>query len=146
MIDRFIGEYEFLSNFYPSEVEYKGIKFPTVEHAFQASKCKTKEEMQKFTEYETPGKAKRAGRKVDLRDGWETVKLFVMEELLRQKFSNPAMARKLLDTGGIVLVEGNHWNDTFWGVCDGKGENHLGILLMKIRKELSEVIVNKENF
>lgn len=146
MIDRFTGEYEFLSNFYPSEVEYKGIKFPTVEHAFQAAKCKTKEEMQKFTEYETPGKAKRAGRKVDLRDGWETVKLFVMEELLRQKFSNPAMARKLLDTGGIVLVEGNHWNDTFWGVCDGKGENHLGVLLMKIRKELSEVIVNKENF
>ena len=146
MIDRFTGEYEFLSNFYPSEVEYKGIKFPTVEHAFQAAKCKTKEEMQKFTEYETPGKAKRAGRKVDLRDGWETVKFFVMEELLRQKFSNPAMARKLLDTGGIVLVEGNHWNDTFWGVCDGKGENHLGVLLMKIRKELSEVIVNKENF
>lgn len=146
MIDRFIGEYEFLSNFYPSEVEYKGIKFPTVEHAYQAAKCKTKEEMRKFTEYETPGKAKRAGRKVDLRDGWETIKLFIMEELLRQKFSNPAMARKLLDTDENVLVEGNDWDDTFWGVCNGKGENHLGVLLMKTRKALSEVIVNKENF
>jgi ribA/ribD-fused uncharacterized protein len=146
MIDRFIGEYEFLSNFYPSEVEYKGIKFPTVEHAYQAAKCKTKEEMRKFTEYETPGKAKKAGRKVDLRDGWETIKLFIMEELLRQKFSNPVMARKLLDTDENVLVEGNDWGDTFWGVCNGKGENHLGVLLMKTRKALSEVIVNKENF
>jgi predicted NAD-dependent protein-ADP-ribosyltransferase YbiA (DUF1768 family) len=69
-----------------------------------------------------------------------------MEELLRQKFSNPVMARKLLDTDENVLVEGNDWNDTFWGVCNGKGENHLGILLMKTRKALSEVIVNKENF
>ena len=146
MITSFSGKYEFLSNFYPSEVEYKGIKFPTVEHAFQAAKCKTKEEMQKFTEYETPGKAKRAGRKVDIRDDWEIVKLFIMEELLRQKFSNPAMVRKLLDTGRCILIEGNHWNDTFWGICDGKGENHLGVLLMKIRDELSEIIVNKENF
>ncbi len=31
------------------------------------------------------------------------------------------------------IVERNTWNDTFWGVCKGKGENHLGILLMEIR-------------
>ncbi|MBO7210495.1 MAG: NADAR family protein [Methanobrevibacter sp.] len=143
MIDRFSGYYEFLSNFYPSEVEYKGIKFPTVEHAFQAAKCKTKEEMQKFTEYDTPGKAKRAGRKVDLRNDWEDVKLNIMDELLKQKFSNPAMAEKLLETKNEFLVEGNNWNDTFWGVCDRKGENHLGVILMKLRSELLIGIANE---
>lgn len=143
MITSFSGEYEFLSNFYPSEVEYNGIKFPTVEHAYQAAKCKTKEEMQKFTEYDTPGKAKRAGRKVDLRNDWEDVKLNIMGELLRQKFSNLAMAEKLLETDKEFLVEGNNWNDTFWGVCDRKGENHLGVILMKLRSELLIGIANE---
>jgi predicted NAD-dependent protein-ADP-ribosyltransferase YbiA (DUF1768 family) len=39
-------------------------------------------------------------------------------------------------TGDEELVEGNWWNDTFWGVCNGVGENNLGKLLMKIRAEL----------
>lgn len=34
------------------------------------------------------------------------------------------------------LIEGNYWHDTYWGVCEGVGENHLGKLLMEIRNEL----------
>ena len=34
---------------------------------------------------------------------------------------------------GKELVEGNTWNDTLWGVCEGKGRNILGIILMEIR-------------
>jgi predicted NAD-dependent protein-ADP-ribosyltransferase YbiA (DUF1768 family) len=40
MIDRFDGEFAFLSNFAPCEVEFEGIIFPTVENAFQAAKTK----------------------------------------------------------------------------------------------------------
>ena len=47
-----------------------------------------------------------------------------------------ASKQKLIDTGDIELVEVNSWGDTFYGVCNGVGENHLGKLLMKIRKEL----------
>ena len=32
--------------------------------------------------------------------------------------------------------EGNDWNDTFWGQCDGVGLNHLGKLLMRVREEI----------
>lgn len=32
--------------------------------------------------------------------------------------------------------KGNHWHDTYWGVCDGAGENRLGKLLMQVRREL----------
>ena len=62
-----------------------------------------------------------------------------MEEALRAKFNIPEFKEKLLATGEMHLEEGNNWNDTFWGVDlkTGKGENHLGKLLMKIRKELN---------
>jgi predicted NAD-dependent protein-ADP-ribosyltransferase YbiA (DUF1768 family) len=34
------------------------------------------------------------------------------------------------------LVEGNWWNDTYWGICDGTGRNRLGQLLMDLRNTL----------
>ena len=58
-----------------------------------------------------------------------------MENLLWQKFENPVL-RKMLDaTKPRELIEGNVWKDSFWGVYNGKGENHLGKLLMLIRSE-----------
>jgi predicted NAD-dependent protein-ADP-ribosyltransferase YbiA (DUF1768 family) len=35
------------------------------------------------------------------------------------------------------IVENNTWNDTYWGVCNNVGENHLGKLLTEIKEELS---------
>jgi predicted NAD-dependent protein-ADP-ribosyltransferase YbiA (DUF1768 family) len=62
-----------------------------------------------------------------------------MEDLVRQKFSNPALATRLLKTGEAVLEEGNTWGDRFWGVDarTGEGENHLGLILMRVRKDLA---------
>jgi hypothetical protein len=34
----FHNEYRFLSNFYPAEVSFEGLVFPTVEHAYVAAK------------------------------------------------------------------------------------------------------------
>jgi ribA/ribD-fused uncharacterized protein len=87
----------------------------------------------------TPGKAKKLGRKVKIRPDWESVKVFIMEELLRLKFSNPDLLRRLVQTNG-ELVEGNTWHDNFWGDCNcnkckAKGVNMLGKLLVKIRSE-----------
>ena len=54
-----------------------------------------------------------------------------------EKFScNFYLLHKLLTTGDAKIVEGNTWGDTFWGVCGGVGENHLGKVLMRIRAEL----------
>ena len=61
-----------------------------------------------------------------------------MEKLLKLKFSKYSLKQRLLNTGNAMLIEGNDWNDTFWGVCNGKGQNHLGKLLMEIRKELQK--------
>lgn len=65
---------------------------------------------------------------------WDTVKTVIMYDLLKQKFGKEPFKTKLLNTGDAKLVEGNWWNDTYWGVCNGVGENRLGILLMLVRE------------
>lgn len=135
-IDFFDGEYAFLSNFYDSEIYHDGIKYPTVEHAFQAAKTMNLNERIKIAEMKTPGQAKRAGRRVALRSDWEKVKFQVMKELVLQKFINPELREKLIKTDGNELIEGNTWNDTCWGVCKGVGENNLGKILMEVRELL----------
>ncbi len=77
-----------------------------------------------------------------LRDGglidkdWHERSVATMIELLLQKYHYDEFETKLLSTGNKVLVEGNTWNDTFWGICEGKGRNLLGKALMEIRTML----------
>lgn len=137
-ISSFKGDYAFLSNFAVSLVKFDGLHFSTVEHAYQAAKTVVSEERRDVMRASTPGAAKRAGRRVTMREGWEDMKLQIMEDLLRQKFDQASFQEALLATGDAKLVEGNTWGDTYWGfdTRTGKGENHLGKLLMKIREEL----------
>lgn len=137
-IDSFRGKYYFLSNFFPAEVTYNGLTYQNNEAAFQAQKTYSKEERIEFTTLE-PRDAKRRGRRVRLRRDWEQVKDRIMEEIVRAKFSqNEELKEQLLATGDAQLVEGNRWNDRYWGVDirSGVGENHLGKILMKVRSEL----------
>lgn len=139
MIDRFTGEFRFLSNFYPSIISIPGevFPYPTVEHAYQALKSEDSHYRTRIRNVKSPNDAKRFGRKAPLRPNWDGMKLRIMEELVRCKFQqHPALRQLLLATKDIELVEGNTWNDTFWGVCHGIGANHLGRILMKIRAEL----------
>lgn len=135
MINSFRGSYEFLSNFYPATVEYEGLFYPTVEHAFQAAKTVSVYQRAGILGRSTPALAKRMGRQVTLRPNWEDIKIRIMESLVRQKFRDKELKEKLLATGNEELIEGNWWGDTFWGVCRGEGHNHLGKILMKTREE-----------
>lgn len=145
-IHAFRGDYRFLSNFAPvpklyvfDTYDHTEVQVPTVEHAFQALKTTDYDERQAVLACQTPGQAKRAGRRVTLRPRWDDIRLDVMHNLLRMKFdpaANPHLAAKLVDTEGFTLVEGNDWGDEFWGVCRGVGHNHLGRLLMDVRREL----------
>lgn len=111
------------------------MRYPSVEHAYQAAKTTVPQERAKIARLATPGEAKRAGRRVTLRPDWDAIKLDVMRGLLLQKFTYPDLGRALLETKPAELIEGNSWHDTFWGVdlTTGRGENHLGKLLMEIR-------------
>lgn len=137
-IDAFRGHYRFLSNYFSASVTYDGLLFPTVEHAYQATKTLDPEERERIRSYEKPGQAKRRGKKVVLRPDWEAVKFPLMEDLVSQKFTkNGHLGNALLATGDRPLIEGNTWGDRIWGVDEqGVGENHLGRILMKVRDEL----------
>jgi ribA/ribD-fused uncharacterized protein len=135
IIDSFSGPWGFLSNFAPCEVLLDGVAYPSVEHAYQAAKTLKLEQREKFLlNGVTPAMAKRMGRGVKLRPDWEEVKVGIMRDLLMQKFRPTILRRKLLSTFQAELIEGNRWGDTFWGVCNGVGENWLGKLLMEVRQ------------
>ena len=134
MIDSFFGEYRFLSNFYFSPFVYQEVKYNTVEHAFQAAKTLDPIEKHAILNALTPGRVKRIARDVTLRSDWEEIKLSVMERFVREKFTqNKDLLDRLIATGNEELVEGNTWKDTYWGICNGVGENHLGKILMELR-------------
>jgi ribA/ribD-fused uncharacterized protein len=132
VIDCFQDEYGnhlFLSNFYRHGW--------TVEHHYQAAKTDDPQWAARILGARTPGAAKRLGRQCPMRREWEAEKDTVMLALLRLKFSDEKLAKQLLATGDTELVEGNTWGDRYWGVCDGKGKNMLGNLLMEVRETLS---------
>ena len=140
MIASFENEYSFLSNFFKIDVTYNGITFKNNEAAFQAQKCPSR--INEFINL-SPNKAKRLGRKVELRSDWDQVKDQIMYEICKCKFTqHPILKFMLINTYGHTLIEGNWWNDTYWGVCKGVGQNKLGKILMRIREELSNELYN----
>lgn len=181
-IEHFAYEWAFLSNFYPCEirlwVDSFGALFPheisgaasvevygSLEHAYQASKTLKADKRWIFQLANNPkltaGQAKGLGHKLKKqghqREDWHLINVDIMRDLLRQKFSSSKLKRKLLGTFGAELIEGNYWEDRFWGVCcgglpegfDGRkckkwpheptGENMLGKLLMEVRSEVSGI-------
>lgn len=137
MIDRFTDRYRFLSNFYPAVVTLGDDEYPSVEHAYQAAKTLDLSKRRMIRLAFDARTAKVLARGLLLRPDWSTVKLEIMERLVKEKFTRHTdLGNLLLLTGTEELIEGNHWGDTFWGVCKGKGQNHLGKILMRVRDEL----------
>ncbi len=137
-ITHFFGEYRWLSNFWPAEVTLDGVTYPTIEHAYQASKYPAGSWGRLIIlKAKTPHEAKMHGKGADtflsIKDRASLIP--VMKDLVRQKFAHPDLQERLLATGDRHISEGNTWNDTFWGVSRGVGENHLGKILMEVRAE-----------
>jgi ribA/ribD-fused uncharacterized protein len=129
----FDGEYRFLSNFYERDVDYDGYMHRSNECAFQSMKLDDREQRRGFCRL-AAHKAKAEGRTVKLRPDWDHLKTGFMSEIVHAKFvQNPDLVEKLLATGDAELIEGNWWHDTFWGICNGEGENWLGRILMAER-------------
>lgn len=141
MINKFSNEYSWLSNFHRCNIILDGVQYHSVENAYQAAKTLDINERIQFQNI-TPGKAKKRGAKLNLRSDWEQQKISIMRALLNDKFKVRELRQKLINTGDVQIIEGNNWNDTYWGVCNGKGKNMLGILLMTIRMEINKELVS----
>lgn len=135
-LDSFSGEFSFLSNFHYSPFKWKTVNVPTVEHAYQAEKAINEVDFMAIICAHSPAKAKQIGKSIKRRPDWELIKDGIMLKCLRLKFAIPEFREKLLNTGDRMLIEGNWWGDTYWGVCRGEGLNRLGTLLMNLREEI----------
>lgn len=137
-IDRFRGEYEFLSNFYPAKLMFDGIAYYSSETAYQAQKLEDPEQ-RKLLASMYADESKRYFKHIDIRPDWDEIKLQTMGDIVKAKFEqNPRLAKLLSDTVDSHIIEGNTWGDMYWGVDlkTGIGENHLGRILMELRKQI----------
>src|SRR5277367_6476360 len=85
-INSFQGDYRFLSNFYPATVEFEGLTYPDVEHAYQSAKTLDMTERRRIASLPTPAEAKKAGEALRYRDDWPQIKYQVMLTCVRDKF------------------------------------------------------------
>ncbi|MFY0565754.1 NADAR family protein [Archangium lansingense] len=134
-------EYGEFSNFAPHPIKLEGKVWPTSEHYFQAQKFVGTPHEEAIRKARTPFIAAELGRdrSKKLRRDWESVKVAVMREALRAKFTqHPELRELLLSTGEAKLVEHTE-NDDYWGDGgDGRGKNMLGRLLVELREALRE--------
>jgi len=147
IIDRFTKDtgYDFLSNFYGSTVSFEGQLYPTIEHAYQSAKSLDPEVRDMIRRSKSPAEAKKLGQCIAIRSDWNEVKLDVMRRLIKEKFENPFLRPLLLATDDADLILNNKWNDKFWGVCRGEGENWLGKILMEERVRIKEELTNDDS-
>ncbi len=140
----FTHAYDPLSNWSAHAVDIWGMRFSTVEHAFQWRKFADTEPdiASAILRAQSPWAAIQINRTLGqgrLSSNWSETRAEVIEELLGAKAAQHEDVRNCLRmTGGRKIVE-NHPTDSFWGSGpEGDGENIMGVLWMKIREELNE--------
>ena len=139
-ITSFRGEYSWLSNFHKCDCLYNNKIYPSSEHVYLAHKSTNENDHELIRGHPFDG-LKSTSRKIELRNDWNEVKLEIMQIALFVKFSqHEYLKQKLLSTGNAIIIEKNSWHDNFYGDCSCPkcskiiGQNHLGILLMDLRK------------
>ncbi|KAL2912921.1 hypothetical protein HK105_207592 [Polyrhizophydium stewartii] len=131
------GPLRCLSNFSEHSFVLRGKTWPTTEHYFQALKFEGSPEEETVRLAATPAEAKRLGRTFSLRPDWEEVKIGIMMDALRAKFTQNLDAKEVLLSTGDSELQEDAKDDAFWGIGKhGRGRNELGKLLVQLREEL----------
>ncbi len=137
--------YGCFSNFSPHPIEIQGENWQTVEHYYQAQKFIGSDAASSLIikAAPTPEQAAALGRdcRRQLRSNWEQLKTKVMRKAVLQKFlTHQEIQVILLSTADVLIVEDSP-NDYYWGCGEAKtGDNHLGKILMSVRKEIRSKI------
>ena len=158
---------KYFSNCVPAAIKIDGIDYASSEHYFQISKfmvdddtvtawCKDKkvslEEqlamnqknihlMYQMSPVEV-AKHGRSYRSAPIRPDWNSARVGVMFEALKEKFKIAEFREALIDTGNKVLIE-RAPDDAYWAINNkGVGENILGVLLMVLREEMKSGLIH----
>lgn len=149
-IGSFSGDLEFLSNMYKIPIYFNESKYdnfqpdfkvyPSSENLYQALKCKYIKDRELFQNVD-PHKSKRIGKTIEIRYGWDNVRLEAMQLAIDLKFKNIELAEKLINLPDDKIIEFNNWGDRFFGICNGEGLDHLGKIL---RAKKQQIIKDKQ--
>jgi ribA/ribD-fused uncharacterized protein len=146
------GPYKFLDNQAEYPIQINDVKYPTIEHYFQAQKALEfgDDEIHKQIMKTPSAKAVKAlGKKVKnfIKELWDSKRIEIMARGIRAKFvQHPELQKQLIDTGSKQIGEADA-RDSFWGIGTSsstelskdplkwKGQNQLGKILMSLREE-----------
>lgn len=137
--------YIYFSPYTAHAIEIDGVVYPTLEHAYQCARYTDPKIISEILQAKSPVKAWEVSSKYKHLQipeyKSENHKLAVMEKLMRLKAEQHEEIQKtLIDSGNLEIVK--HIityppGDGFWDDGeDGKGQNHIGKIWMKIRSEL----------
>ena len=139
------GDLGYLANYSEHGFFKDGIYYKTVEHYYQSKKFNDKELVNKVIRSETPKEASNIGRDRDnkRKDNFKRIKLDVMHEGVLEKFrQNRDIRAKLIETRNDEIREMTV-KESYWGVGpDKNGANHIGKILMEVRDEVKEEVLN----
>lgn len=128
-------------NFSSFQVDYRGKRWQTSEHAYQASHFfETAPDLagaiyNARSAHDAYKIAKTNSHKVP--NNWDDIKVGVMYEICKLKLlQNPYVRQKLEQSGDLDIIE-DSTKDDFWGWGPNRdGRNELGKIWMKLRDEL----------
>ena len=137
-IKGFVGDYSFLSNEYNCQIfiEEDQLTYSNVESALIAQKSDDPGTRRKFSRLNAL-KARKKSSNIPENYDWEKNKDKIMMDILRIKFKkNNELGKKLIETYPAELINEVSYNDEYYGVRYGNGQNKLGKMLEKIRDEI----------
>ena len=135
----------YFSAFSPHAIEYEGVIYPTVEHAYHCLRYSDPKVVKEILDARSPeiawrlSQGHKATRSPEYLD--ENKKLALMSKLMRAKLQqHEDVRRALVETGEIPIIKrivAGPPGDGFWDIGDdGRGENHVGKIWMILRAEL----------
>jgi ribA/ribD-fused uncharacterized protein len=131
---------EYLSVLSAHMVEFKGTMYATCEHAYHCQRYADSAVVEEIKNARSAYAAWEVSQKYKVKQSpdWDTQKAAVMEEICRAKLAqHPIVRDALIASGDSVIVK--DYPDSFWGIgLDGKGQNVMGQIWIKLRKELQD--------
>ena len=138
----FQGVNYFLSNDYYTPIIINGTTYPSVTHAFIASKCNNETEREQIKRVSSMSALIELGKAITPQLSWEQNQYEILINCLEQKFNNQELKRQLLLTYPKSIIAGNLNHDNYFGTCLcpdhllHNGTNILGKALMQVRRHL----------
>jgi ribA/ribD-fused uncharacterized protein len=146
------GDYRTFSNQAEFPIQISDVRYPTVEHYYQAMKAKEfsdEECLKKILDTPSAKAVKALGKKVInfQKEVWDAKRSEIMMRGVKAKFvQHPELQKQLMETGDRQIGEADARN-SFWGIGTSenteksadpskwKGQNKLGKILMALRDE-----------